>query len=142
MLVRRTAVTYLLSFRPQQFDIPTVVTMTIAATRMHRSLVVFATPDDVCVYSLHILCPAHHDQRRFSTHKNFQISGLKFAKTKQTRATPIPLNPMVTSACNVLQQNQTREMTDNGVSTNMGEDVYDSEEPNGSTLEEGIERSE
>jgi len=85
---------------------------------------VFATPDDV-------------------TDKNLQISDLKFAKTKRTRAAPILPNPMVTSVRNVSQQNQTREMTDNGVSesTNMGEDVY--EGPNGSTFEEGIvERSE
>jgi len=43
MLVRPTVVTYLLSIGAQLFQIPTIVTMTIAATRMHRSLVDFAT---------------------------------------------------------------------------------------------------
>jgi len=123
LAVRDTAVTYLMAFRPQGFGLPTFVTMIIAATRMHRSLVVFATPDDV-------------------TDKNLQISGLRFLKTKRTRAAPIPPNPMVTSVRNVSQQNQTREMIDDGVSEsiNMGEDVYGG--PNGSTFEEGIERSE
>ena len=47
------AVTYLLSLGSQQFQTPIIVTMTIAATRMHRSLVDFAT-SNVCVI-LHIL---------------------------------------------------------------------------------------
>ena len=47
MLVRPTVFTYLFSIGAQLFQIPTVVTMTIAATRMHRSLVDFAT-SDVC----------------------------------------------------------------------------------------------
>src|SRR5260221_7677587 len=134
MLVRSTAqaATYLLSFRPQQVALPTLVTMTIAATRMHRSLVDYATPD-VCAI-LHIFCVRFiMTNVVFSTDKNFQISGLKFANPKPTRATPIPHNPIVTS---VLQQNQTREMTDNGVSrsTNMGEDVYEEPNASGSTL--------
>ena len=83
-------------------------------------------------------CPAHHDQCRFSTHENFQISGLKFAETKQIRATPIPLNLMETCVCAVLQQHSTRQMSDHGLSTDMDEDVY--EKSNGSTLEEDVER--
>ena len=47
MLGRPAAVAYLLSLEPQQLRIPAVVTMTIAATRMHRSLVDFSNPN-VC----------------------------------------------------------------------------------------------
>ena len=44
MLVPANVVSYLLSIGPPKFQIPAIVTMTIAATRMHRSLVNFATP--------------------------------------------------------------------------------------------------
>ena len=45
MLVPANVVSYLLSIGPPKFQIPAIVTMTIAATRMHRSLVYFATSD-------------------------------------------------------------------------------------------------
>jgi hypothetical protein len=46
-LVRLAFLRYFLSIGAQLFQIPTVVTMAIAATRMHRSLVDFAT-SNVC----------------------------------------------------------------------------------------------
>jgi len=52
MLGGPAAVAYLLSLEPQKLRIPAVVTMVIAATRMHRSLVDFATPDMCAI--LHI----------------------------------------------------------------------------------------
>lgn len=73
-------------------------------------------------------------------HENFQASTLKFAKTKQIRAAPVPLNPMATPVYDVLQQHPTRQMTDHGSSTSMDEVVYD--ELNGSTNEEDVERRE
>jgi len=115
-----------------EFQIPTMVTMTIAATWMHRSLVDFAT-SDMCAI-LHITSfPAHSDRCRFSVHQNLQTSGLRFAKTKQIRVTAIPLDPMGASASTVLQQDLTQQMSDHGLSTNTDEEVR--QEPNGSTLE-------
>ena len=64
MLGRPAAVAYLLSLEPQQLRIPAVVTMTIAATRMHRSLVDFSNPD-VCAILHFFFGPAHHDQMSF-----------------------------------------------------------------------------
>ena len=127
-------VAYLLSLGSQQFQPPTIVTLTIAATRMHRSLVEFATPD-VCaiLHAFFVLLMQCH----FSMHVNFQISGLRFAGTNQIRATPSLPNPMETSVCTALQQHPTRQMSDHGLSTDMDEDIY--EEPNGSTLEEDVE---
>jgi len=75
-----------------------------------------------------------------ATHRNFQTSGLKFAKTKQIRATPIPLNPVDSPVLTVLQQHTTRQVSDRGLSTNMDEGVY--KEPNGSTLAEDVARGE
>ena len=73
----------------------------------------------------------------FSTHENFPRSGLKFAKNKQIRAPPIPLNPMESYAVvPVSQQYTTGQMGDHGLSTNVDEGVY--EEPNGSALEEDM----
>ena len=72
---------------------------------------------------------------------NFRASAVKFTQTKQIRAAPVPLNPMVTPVYNVLQQHPTRQMTDHGLSMDMmDEDVSD--EANGSTIEEHVERSE
>ena len=73
----------------------------------------------------------------FSARENFQTSGPKFAKPKPIRVTPIPLE---TSAFTISQQDRTRHMSDHGRSANMDEAVY--EGPNGSTLEEYIERGE
>ena len=136
MLGRPAAVAYLLSLEPQQLRIPAVVTMTIAATRMHRSLVDFSNPV-VCAI-LHIfLVQLIMTKCHFSARENFQTSGPKFAKPKPVRVTPIPLE---TSTFIISQQHMTRQMNDHGWSASMDEDGY--EGPNGSTLEEYIGRGE
>jgi len=83
---------------------PAVVTMTIAATRMHRSLVDFAPgSSDVCVI-LHTFPPAHDGQRRFSVRENIQTSVPEFARAKQTHSTTIPPNPMGVAVRTVFEQ--------------------------------------
>ena len=119
------------------FHIPIMVTMTIAATRMHRSLVDFAT-SDMCAI-LHLFSPAHSDRCQFSAHQNFQSSGVRFAKPKQIRATPIPLDPVEISVHTILQQHLAPQMRDQGLSTNTDE-VH--QEPNGLTLGRDVERGE
>ena len=73
---------------------------------------------------------------RFSAHENVQISGLKFAKKQQIRATPVPLNPMESPVFPVSQRHTTGQKRNRGLSTNIDEGTY--EEPNGSTLEEDV----
>jgi hypothetical protein len=127
-----------------QFQIPISVTMTIAATRMHRSLVNFAT-SDMCAPHPSPFFLAHSDRCRFSTHQNFQISGLRFAKPiKQIRAPPIAsgsLDPVeIVSVHTVLQQHLTPQMSDRGLSTNVDEEVH--QELNGLALDGDVERGE
>jgi len=83
---------------------PAVITMTIAATRMHRSLVDF-TPgsSDVCVI-LHISSPAHYSQWRFSMRDNKQINDPEFPRAKQAHATTIPPNAMRVAVRTVFEQ--------------------------------------
>jgi len=79
---------------------------------------------------------AHRDQCRFSAHENFQRSGLKFAKKKQIRATPVPLDPMESLVSPVSLHHTTGQMKNRGLSTNIDEGVY--EEPNRSTLQDDL----
>jgi len=76
----------------------------------------------------------------FSTNENFPRSGLRFAKNKQNRAPPIPLNPMESPVFPVSQQYTTGQMGDRGLSTNIDEGMY--EEPKRLTLEEDVTRGE
>ena len=94
----------------QMFQGPAVVTMTIAATRMYRSLVDFTSgPLDVCVIlQLLFLSPVsvtnHHDRCHFSVQENPQINGLRSMRIEQTHPTPIALNPMKVSVPPVFEQ--------------------------------------
>ena len=100
----------------QIFQVPAVVTMTIAATRMHRSLVCFNSgSSDTCAI-LHFF-PAQCD-RCLSRPKNVQISGLKFARNKQTHATTAPPNPLEMAVCSVFEQHLTPQVIDNDSSIN------------------------
>ena len=94
----------------QMFQGPAVVTMTIASTRMYRSLVDFTSgPPDACVIlQLLFLSPvrvtAYHDRCHFSAQGNPQINGLRSMRIEQTHPTPIVLNPMKISAPPVFEQ--------------------------------------
>ena len=91
MLGQPAIIADLLSLTPQEYRLPLIVTMTVAATRMHRALVAFAIPD-VCAI-LHIASPAHCDQCRFSAPGDFRLSGLKFAaRSRQIRGKPVTPN--------------------------------------------------
>jgi len=92
------------------FQVPAVVTMGIAATRMHRSLVCFASESS--------------DNR----HKNVQPSGLKclrLARNKQAHSTAIPTNPMEVAVCSVIEQHLTPQVIDNDWSINTDGRTHD-----------------
>ena len=87
--------------------------MAIAATRMHRSLVDFASrPFDACA-ALH-------------------------TKTQQTHAPPTPLNPMQIAVSAVIEQHLTLQINCNDSSIITSEQTH--REQNGSRLDEDIER--
>ena len=73
--------------------------MTIAATRMHRSLVDFASKSsDGCLLLLH-------------------------SKTKQTHAPPTPPNPIEIAVCTIINQHRIPQMGDNNLSINIEEEA-------------------
>ena len=120
MLVRPTVVAFLLSLGAPLFQMPTVVTMTIASTRMHRSLVDFATSDCALFFKYTFL--AHYDGCRFIVNENFQTSGLKLPNTKQVFTMPIPLNP--TKLRTIVQKHMTRKMHNQGLPTITNEEMH------------------
>ncbi|KAH9976466.1 hypothetical protein BJV77DRAFT_603156 [Russula vinacea] len=84
------------------FETPAVIIMTIAATRMHRSLVNFASvSSDVA-------------------HDNPQLSSLVFSKTKRTDTAPIALDRIevtVQTAVTAIEQHSTGHISDHDSST-------------------------
>jgi len=103
------------------FQAPAVVTMTIASTRMHRSLVDSAWPSHVVPEKP----PA-------------QLSKLKFATTKQSRSTPTPASPMEITVCTVFEQHLAPQSGDRESSINIFDEVP--EKRNESSLGEDLER--
>jgi len=102
------------------FQAPAVVTMTIASTRMHRSLVDSASSSDV-------------------VQESFQVSKLKFATPKQSRATPAPLSLTETTVPTVLEQHLTPQLGDRDPSINTDDKVLENrtESSPGEDLERG-----
>jgi len=75
------------------FQVPAVVTMSIAATRIHRSLVCFTSGSS-------------------ERHKNVRNSGVEFTSAKQADATVILPNPMDMAVCSVFEQHLTPRIYD------------------------------
>ena len=67
-----------------------MITMIIAATRMHRNLIDFASkpPRLVGNFFAFLFCPRSWDRYHFREYQNLQVSDLVFARTKQTDTTP------------------------------------------------------
>jgi hypothetical protein len=125
------------------FQVPAVVTMTIAATRMHRSLVDFTCESSDGCAILHLyFFPAHYGRCRFSVEDNSQTSGLKFSKSKQTHARPVPPNPMKITVHTIFEQDLT-QMSDHGLSIHTDEEAHKKPSgSSGSSLDEDVERGE
>jgi hypothetical protein len=70
--------------------------MVIAATRMHRSLVDYATGSSDLYDSLapSFLSPAHFHRCIFSANESFRDSGITNVQAKGAFTTPIPLDRM------------------------------------------------
>ena len=105
------------SLATQMFQAPAVITMTIAATRMHRSLTDYTSSPDMCAihhFALLTLIMDHLSMRMHSP-----ASGLNFATPKQPHATQIPLSPMEITVCTVFEQHRTPRLGrhDSSIST-------------------------
>ncbi|KAI0294349.1 hypothetical protein BC826DRAFT_340719 [Russula brevipes] len=76
------------------FQAPSLIIIAVAGTRMHRSLVDFATsyPD--------------------ITHENLEVGGFTTLKTRRTDATPTPFNQMETVMYAVSGRHPTRQIKD------------------------------
>jgi len=102
------------------FQLPAVLTMAVAATRMHRSLVHFTHgPSD-------------------ALRENFQSTGFKFTTINPPRATRIPLSPIEITTHTVSEQHPTLLTDDHDLSIDIGQDVR--LKPSGSCVDEDIER--
>jgi hypothetical protein len=66
-------------------------------------------------------------------------SGLKFLKSKQTHARPIPPNPMEMTVDTPIEQDLT-QMGDHGLPVNTDDDAH--KKPSGSSLDEDVEPGE
>lgn len=97
----------------QMFQFSAIVIMAIAATRMHRSLVDFAS-------------------------RSFDACAILHTKTQQTHAPPTPLGPMDIAVSAVIEQHPTLQINCNNSSINTNEQTH--QEQNGSRLDEDIER--
>jgi hypothetical protein len=134
------ALDFLRRFATQIFQLPCVIIMAIAATRMHRSLVHFAhRPSDACVI-FHRLIPHLPWPCPSRVLENFQVTGLKLATIKPPFTTAISLKPIDITAHAVLEQHPTPLTGDHDLPFNADEDVR--EKPSGLCLDKDVERGE
>ncbi|KAI0002214.1 hypothetical protein BJV74DRAFT_41381 [Russula compacta] len=101
------------------FQTPALLTMIVAATRMHRSLSNFATGSPNI------------------TVENLPKSGFTAAKIKQMHTMPIPLNRMEVSVHTAFDQHLAPQMSDHDSSIGTEGQVH--EKPNGITPDDDVE---
>jgi hypothetical protein len=123
------------SLATQMFQAPAVITMTIAATRMHRSLTDYTSSPDMCAIHHFALLTLIMDY--FSMRMNSPASGLNFATPKQPHATQTPLSPMEITVCTVFEQHRTPRLSCHDPSINTDKAVR--EKSNASSLDEDVE---
>jgi len=107
------------------FQAPAVITMTIASTRMYRSLTDYTSAPP----AMHVDCP---------TSRPNIAAGPK----QPCPSTQAPLSPMEISVCTVFEQHQTPQLGCHGPPTNTCTDEGVREKPNGSCLDRDVERCE
>ena len=93
---------------------PGLVMMIIAATRMHRALVDFASESSDMYGTLCLLAflPAQCGRCHLRAHVNVQASSLVFSKTKQTDAVPTTLHRIEIAVDTAFEQHPTAQITD------------------------------
>jgi hypothetical protein len=112
--------------------------MTIAATRMHRSLVDFASRSTDVYDVLSVVFPAHCGQCRFSTPHNLRNNSLPTPEFKRSNATSIPMDRMEVAVHVVSEQHGTPRMKDDNLSISTNEQMH--EKPNGLNRDDDVGR--
>ena len=117
------------------FQVPAVVTMTIAATRIHRSLVCFTSgsSERCAIPSLRSFPAQFGDDYHRSRQENVRNSGVEFTSAKPADATVIPPNPLDMVVCSVFEQHLSPRIYD-GSSINT-----DGQKHNGLSLDSDVD---
>jgi len=107
---------------PQVLGNPSLIVMIIAATRMHRSLVDFASGSTEMYDTLHFLSffLAQHGLCRFSTRESRPMSNLVFSKTKRSDPAPTALDWVEVATHKDFGQHLTGSKNDDDSSTVIG----------------------
>ena len=118
-----------------------MIMMTIAGTRMYRSLADYST-SSTDVYALfHLLCfSAHLDRSSFTTHLDIRISGPPAQATRRINATsiPIPISQVEVSTGIVSERHPTPSMGDYDSHVSTDEQMH--EKPNELGIVRDVER--
>jgi hypothetical protein len=115
------------------FQVLSLVTMAIVATRIHRSLADFASKSSDTYESFTCSCfPVHHDQYRFSGYYNHPASGLALYKAKRTSAMSNPMQVTVD-----IEQHLAPQISTHGMSIDIDVEVH--EKPDGLHRHENVE---
>jgi len=104
------------------FELPAWITMAIAATRLHRSLVGLASD------TTHV----------FNSHGMLHNNNLPVQGTKHISATPVQMNRMEVAVCIVSEAHVTLHTRGDGSSSNIEEQTH--EKPNGLRSDDDVER--
>ncbi len=107
---------------PQVLENPSLIVMIIAATRMHRSLVDFASGSTEMYDALHFLSffLTQHGLCRFSTRESRPISNLVFSKTKRSDPAPTALDRVQVVTHKAFGQHSTGSKNDDDSSSVIG----------------------
>jgi len=107
---------------PQVLENPSLIVMIIAATRMHRSLVDFASGSTEMYDTLHFLSffLAQHGLCRFSTRESRPMSNLVFSKTKRSDPAPTALDRVQVVTHKAFGQHSTGSKNDDDSSSVIG----------------------
>jgi hypothetical protein len=111
--------------------------MTIAATRMHRSLVDFASRPPDTYEILHLLSRSCSCSQCFRTHENVRTRGFVFSKIKRTHAASILFNRRELSVEAVDELHPTPQMNCQSQGVNTDDGVH--ERPNDLRLYDNVE---
>ena len=110
------------------FRLPAYITMTIAATRMYRSLSDFTSitprPNDRYVILSSPRVSYSPGRCRVRERKNLQNSNTVFQVTKRMNTTSIPVDRMEVTVHIVSEQHVTPQMMNDGSSIRVGEKVH------------------
>jgi len=116
------------------FEMPTWITMAIAATRMHRS----QTTDMYTTFFTPPHRPAHCCQFSFNSHGILHNSGFPAQGTEYINATPVQMDRMGVTMRIVSEEHGTLHMRGDGSFSDIDEHVRG--KPNGLRFNDNVER--